>query len=259
VKKNISTNISLVFLLCAILVSACKSKKVISESSGIESYSATDIKYKIKAANVYFSTMEASGVAVINSPQLNISGNFVMRLNHDETAWMVVKKFGIEAARLLITNDSVTVLNRFEKSYYQMSVEEGLKMIGLEMGQNEIIEFLAGNAIIDKSEFISITQDTFTYEYKTAYDNMIATYSFNALTETTSKATFADMQNNSFECDYYDYRSIDDVQIIAFERLLTTSDTRIGDASIELKFKDISIDEELSFPFEIPTHYIKKN
>ena len=258
-KKNISINISLAFLLCAFLVSACKSKKIISESSGIESYSAEDIKYKIKAANVYFGTMEASGVAIINSPQINISGNFVMRLGHNETAWMVVKKFGIEAARVLIENDSVTVLNRFEKSYYQMGVQEGLKMIGLSMGQNDIIEFLAGNAILDKSEFISIKQDSFTYEYKTAYDNMIANYTFDALNETTTKATFADMQNNSFECEYYDHRSIDDVQMIAYERLFSTNDARIGEASIQLNFKEITIDEELSFPFEIPTHYTKKN
>lgn len=258
-KKNISIKISLAFFICAVLVSSCKPKKVISESSGIESYSADDIKYKIKAANIYFETMEASGVATINSSQLNISGNFVMRLNHNKTAWMVVKKFGIEAARVLIQNDTVTVLNRFEKSYYQMGVKEGLKMIGLGMEQKEIIEFLAGNAIIDNSEFISIAQDSFTYEYKTAYDNMIASYTFDALNESTNKATFADMQNNSFECDYYDFRSIDDVQMIAYERLLSTSDERIGDASIELSFKEITIDEELSFPFEIPSNYTKKN
>lgn len=257
-KKNISIRISLAFLLCTLLASACKTKKVVSEASGIEAYSETDIKYKIKAANIYFSTMEASGVANISSPQLNISGNFVMRLDHNKRAWMVVKKFGIEAARILIENDTMTMLNRFEKSYMQMPVEDGLKMIGLSMSQNEVIEFLAGNAVIDNSEFMSMSQDSFTYEYKTAFDNLIANYTFDALNEITTKATFADMQNNSLECEYSDYKTIDEVQMVAYNRLLSTSDPRIGDASIELDFKEISVDKELSFPFEIPTHYNQK-
>lgn len=257
-KKSISIKISLAFLLCTLLASACKTKKVVSEASGIEAYSETDIKYKIKASNIYFSTMEASGVANISSSKLNISGNFVLRLDHNKRAWMVVKKFGIEAARILIENDTMTMLNRFEKSYTQMPVNEGMKMIGLSMSQNEVIEFLAGNAVVDNTEFMSMTQDSFTYEYKTAFDNLIANYTFDALNEITTMATFADMQNNSLECYYHDFKSIDEVQMIAYNRLLSTSDPRIGKASIELDFKEISIDEELTFPFEIPTHYNQK-
>ncbi len=257
-KKSISIKLSFVCLLSLIFLSSCKTKKATSESTGIESYSAEDVKYKIMASNIYFDFLEASGVAEISSPDLNISGNFVLRLHHDNTAWMVVKKFGIEAARVLIQNDTITVLNRFEKSVYQMQVKDGLKKLGLNMSQNDIIEFLAGNSVIHNSKFVSIKQDSFTYEYKTAFDDLIANYTFDAVNESVERATFADMQNNTFSVGYSDFRVIDEVQMTAYNRFLETNDPRIGETSVNLKFKEISINEELSFPFDIPVHYTKK-
>lgn len=258
-KKNTSIRFSIALIFCVISISACKSKKVITEEvSSIESYSADDIKYKIKAANIYFDYMEASGLATVNTPDINISGNFVMRLEHNKRAWILVKKFGIEAARVLIENDTMHVLNRLQKSYVSRPIKEGMDMLGMDMSQNEVIEFLAGNALIDNSEFISINQDSFTYEYKTAFDNIYATYTFDALNETIEKLAFVDTQNNGVSVEHADYRMIDEVQMIAYNRFLSAKDvTTQKDATIDLEFKEISIDEEITFPFDIPDHYQK--
>jgi len=190
---------------------------------------------------------------------MNITGDFLLRLKDDDTAWLVIKKFGFEAARIFIQNDTATVLNRLQKNYMQGSVQNLSKMVGLSMGQDDIIDFLAGNMMIDNSEFLSMKQDSFDYNYKTAYDDMIVTYRFNSITETVDHAVFADMQNNSAECAYNDYRVIDEVQMTSYQRILSTQDPRIGEATITLDFKDIMLNQELNFPFEIPSNYAKVN
>jgi len=236
-----------------------KSISIKTEDTGLISYSEESVFYKIKAANMQYDYLEAKGKATINSPDMNISGDFVLRLKNDDTAWMVVKKFGFEAARILIKNDTATVLNRLQKGYMQGSVQELSKRAGLSMGQNEIIDFLAGNMNIDSGEFLSMKQDSFDYEYKTASDDMIVTYLFNSITETVDFASFADMQNNSAECLYNDYRVIDEIQMTSYQRILSTDDPRIGETTITLDFKDITINNELNFPFEIPSNYSKVN
>ncbi len=258
-KKSISIKTLFVFLISSFLVIGCKTKKVITEEVKDNSYSEEDVFYKIKASNIYFDYLEASGTATINSPQLNISGNFILRLKDDETAWLVVKKFGIEAARVLIQNDTATVLNRFQKGYMQGPVSELSKSVGLTMGQNEVIDFLAGNMIVDNGTFLSMSQDSFMYEYKTAYDDLIFTYDYNSISELVTHASFGDMQNNSAECAYNDYRVIDDVQMTSYQRILSTNDPRVGETTITLDFKDITLNQELNFPFEIPSNYRKVN
>jgi len=264
VKKSISTKTSpllciFVFLISSFLVVGCKAKKKIAEDSGISAYSSESVFYKIKAANLQYDYLEAKGKATINSPDMNISGDFILRLKADDTAWMVVKKFGFEAARILIKNDTATVLNRLQKAYMQGSVQSLSKRASLSMGQDEIIDFLAGNMIIDYGEFMSMSQDSFDYEYKTASDDMIVTYLFNAITETVDYASFADMQNSSAECAYNDYRLIDDIQMTSYQRILSTDDPRIGETTITLDFKDITLNNPLKFPFEIPSNYSKVN
>lgn len=258
-KKSISTKTLFVFLISSFLVIGCKTKKVITEENTGSSYSEDDVFYKIKAANIYFDYLEATGTATINSPQLNISGNFILRLKDDDTAWLVVKKFGIEAARVLIQNDTATVLNRFQKGYMQGPVNKLAKDVGLSMGQNQVIDFLAGNMIVDNGTFISMSQDSFNYEYKTAHDDLIFAYNFNAISELVTHASFGDMQNNSAKCAYNDYRAIDDVQMTSYQRILSTNDPRVGETTITLDFKDITLDQELNFPFEIPSNYRKVN
>ena len=258
-KKNISIKSFFVLLVCSFLISGCKTKKIIAEESGIRSYSEEDVFYKIKASNLYFDYLEASGTATINSPNLNISGNFILRLKDKETAWLVVKKLGFEAARILIQNDTLTVLNRLQKGYMQGTVQELSSELGLSVGQNEMIDFLAGNMMLENSEFVSLEQDSFNYDYKTAFDNLIVTYSYDAISETVNHASFADMSNKSAACAYLDYRVVDDVQMASYQRILSTDDPSVGETTITLDFKDISLSEELNFPFEIPSNYIKVN
>ena len=258
-KKNISTKTLLVFLLSSFLVIGCKTKKIVTEENSLTSYSEEDVFYKIKAANIYFDYLEGSGTATINSPDLNISGNFILRLKDKETAWLVVKKFGLEAARILISKDTVTVLNRLQKSYIQGPVEDMTKDIGLSMGQADIINFLAGNMNLDYGEFVSLKQDSFSYVYKTAFDNLIVDYTYDAISETVNHASFADMSNKSAACAYLDYRVVDDVQMTSYQRILSTDDPRVGETTITLDFKDIILNQELNFPFDIPTNYSKAN
>ena len=249
----------MVLLVSSLLISGCKTKKIIPEDNGLSSYSEEDVFYKIKAGNLYYDYLEASGTATISSPSLNISGNFILRLKDNETAWMVVKKFGFEAARILIQNDTVTVLNRLEKSYIQGPLQELSKELGLNLAQEEMIDFLAGNMMVDNSEFISLTQDSFSYEYKTAFDNLIVNYTFDAISETVNHASFADMANKSASCAYLDYRVVDEVQQTSYQRILSTDDPSVGLSTITLDFKEIDLGTALNFPFEIPENYIKAN
>lgn len=246
-------------MLGSLLIGGCKAKKVVLEENTISSYSEKDLYYKIKAANLQYEYLEASGTATINTPDLNVSGNFLMRLKDEETAWLVVKKFGLEVARVLIQNDTATVLNRFEKGYMQGSTQELGKKVGLGMGQKEVIDFLAGNMMIDNGEFLSMKQDSFVYGYKFAFDNLIIDYSFDSLSETVSHASFSDMSNKNASCLYNDYKVIDEVQLTSYQRILSTDNPSVGPTSITLDFKDINLTDELNFPFEIPSNYTKVN
>ena len=78
----------------------------------LRNYDHSNIKFVNAQAKVF---MEGNGQSI------GVNANIIWI--RDSLMWMNVKKFGLEAARVLVTKDSVFVLNRLEKTYAARGLE----------------------------------------------------------------------------------------------------------------------------------------
>lgn len=240
-----------------LLSQGCKRPKNIEDPTGLYTLSAESIKSEIEAGNLDYNYISSTGSAFVKSDAVSVSGTFTLRIKKDEAAWLRVQKFGFEAVRILIKNDSITVLNRLNKTYSKWSMDEASKITNLKLTQNEAIDLLAGHSLLESSEFISIEQDSLSYKYKTAFDEFFATYSYDALDKLVFAAKFVDLENRIMTTNYSEFQMLDETQSFGYNRIYELSGSSLGDAMLELKFKDVTLNEEITFPFEIPQHYTR--
>lgn len=245
-------------LLLVTLSFGCKTKKK-TTTDALKKLDASSILAMIQNQNLDYDYLEASGTAIVKSPQLNVTGNFLLRLQKDNTVWMRVQKFGFEAVRMLIQNDTLSLLSRLDKSYQQMSLNEASKLTHLRLSQEQIVDMMAGCAIVDDASFISLNQDSLMYSYKLGFDDFYATHTVDLSNELVVGSEFMDMSERTLLVDHSDFKYLDSLQMVSYERTFQISGVdELGESSITLKFKEIELTNALSFPFEIPSHYTRR-
>lgn len=96
-----------IFLL---LVSSCGSKKKL-------------VSPMAHAANYEWMTAKMNGELSVTSQSTPFSFTGQLRMRHDSTIWVSASVMGVEAVRARVTNDSVLMVNRFEKTYLAEPLE----------------------------------------------------------------------------------------------------------------------------------------
>lgn len=147
-------------LLCSLGLVSCRSTKTLVESN-VEmetiSYNSLDIKQ--------------IGISVKNDEQTtNLYGS--LKIKKDEFIWLSVSlpPFGIEVARMLITPDSVKVLDQINKEFLVTDFSYLSKTIGFPLNFKVLQNVLSGVGRSQSSELL-LKSDTGKEELKATYSD----------------------------------------------------------------------------------------
>lgn len=92
---------------------------------------------------------------------IGLRGNIIIR--KDSVIWMNLTKLGFEVARVLITPDSITALNRLEKTYIKEGLDFFNKKYKVEANYLTLEQILSGNMLWLKDADLKISNDTMHY------------------------------------------------------------------------------------------------
>jgi len=121
-----------------LLVSACTSKKKLVEPTPTFTYEWMSAKM----------TMD---VSAHNAEFNNVTG--VLRMRRDSTIWIsAAAMLGMETVRVLITQDSVVMINRFDKTYLAEPLEKVAQKWNIPMTLQEGQQKLVGDGQADHVE-----------------------------------------------------------------------------------------------------------
>ena len=116
--------IVLVLLSISIFASACKSRKFMSAAKNEimivseEELLKQNIIAKVPAANFDFNFLQSKAKVQANVKGKDYSLTFNIRMQKDKRIWISVNAIGsIEVARILITPDSVRIIDRINNQY----------------------------------------------------------------------------------------------------------------------------------------------
>lgn len=182
--------------------------------------------------------------------------NAFIRLKKDSVLWISINAaLGIEAFRIMVTPDSVKVLNKLDKIVQLRSVSYLQEVAKIPLRFAELQDLIVGNAPFLDSNIVSYIHQ----------ENSISLLSMGELFKhlvTVSRTDFR-LQHSKLDdvdnirartCDitYGDYQTEKGVVFSTFRKITVLEKSKLD---IEMQFKQFGFNEELNFPFSIPKNY----
>lgn len=194
----------------------------------------------------------------------SIGATASIRMKKDSIIWISVSPgLGIEAARGLVTRDSIFLMNKLEKNYYAFSFAELSQKLNVSLSYDVLQSALLGDMIrpLGRRDRIERQgEQTLVVQQEPMVD--IANY----ISHETLKLTKVILQDkdaaNSLTLDYDNFKVLDE-NILPYSSTISASyrdKEQLKTTTIAFKHNKAEFSESaLSFPFDIPDRYDRKN
>ena len=182
--------------------------------------------------------------------------NAFIRMEKDSLIWISVNALlGFEAFRMLVTPDSVKILDRLKKVARLRSVSYLQEEVHLPVDFKTLQDLLLGNPIfLDTAHIVfykSETRGVSLFSAGSVFRNFLTLGADG--TPQHSKLDDTDpLRNRTADLTYGGYENTNGVKF-ATERRISVSEK--GKLDIDMNFKQYSFNEILSYPFSIPKNF----
>lgn len=197
--------------------------------------------------------------ANINGGSMDLEMNLLIR--KDSAILLVLKKFGFEGARALITADSVFLINRLEQNFDKMPLSFLSAKFNLPPQFYSIQELILGNPsqldpqnpcelrTQDSLLFISSRSAKIDASYRISKNSLKLLSAFFEESGSASKMTM----------EFEKYRNAGLEKEFSHERTLRFFSPDSGNGAVQLTFDEVEFNVPKIIRFQIPAHYRRKS
>lgn len=205
-----------------------------------------------------------SGKAKINykDHELDIKARANVRIRKDSAIWIAFSAIGIQGARCMINQDSITIMNMVKKEYYVFYYDSLSKQFNFDVNYDAIQSVALGNLLVDRTKDNEVVEDGNFYQLKQR-SGSVAIHNF--INQRTMKIERVEMlevaSKNSAVIRYYDYGMVKEhaFPFSAIISLFYKADGKTLNTVIEFEYSKAEIEEKpLKLPFDIPKKYVRK-
>jgi hypothetical protein len=258
------------FLLFAlvILMAACKTEKV--SRKPLEGKNKDFLLEKLEANEVDFKTFSAkSSISVQNESSTN-SFKSTIRIQKDSAIWVsVTPLFGIELARILLTKDSLKVINRINAEYFIGDYEYFYKKYDIALEFETIQALLIGNKVdFERDEKLKFSIDKEKYylgnikrrkververKPKKIDNNELVSLWLNPTSFKIEEMLISDLTASRFVRAMFSQHQ--EIEGKLFPTQLTFYLNESVNDKVDIEYTKITLDQPISFSFNIPSKY----
>ncbi|MFN0173246.1 MAG: DUF4292 domain-containing protein [Saprospiraceae bacterium] len=174
----------------------------------------------------------------------------------DSVIWLNIKKFGLEAARVLVTRDSVFVLNRLEKTYTSREFESLQRQYSLPAGFDLVQSLLLASpwffsdmtldsGIKDGLHRLSGSNGRFAADYQMEEPSFWL----------RQEIFFQPRDARNLSVQFENYKKTELAGWFPYLRSIEAHSPESGDLRLSIELNDVEFNVPKSFRFEIPKHY----
>ena len=180
-----------------------------------------------------------------------------LRLEKDKTIWMSGTVFGFPVAKAIITPTRVSYYVKINKTYFDGDFTEINRLLGAELDFTMLQNLLLGDALFEmKPKNYESSIDQQAHLLTPTQGNALADLLFwiHPINYKMEKQEIRTFENNRFlSISYSDYKEIDATDIPGRVEIVAKDDK--NNASIRFDYKSVKLDQDLSFPYKIPSGY----
>lgn len=267
------TKILFLFLIVGLALSStsCKSKKHVLRTS-LKEYGFSYLYARMLENQMEFDYLNAKFNFVYGQDKNKTNLRGQLRIKNDSLIWIsITPALGIEAARVLLTNDSVKFINRLNKTYFSGKYELIDSLLNTTIDYSLLQSMLVGNDLTqyDVNKFRSSVDNGMyrmtirerrkikRYIRKGEIDTRVLVQQIWLDPETFRIARIdvkeqGEEDNKKLQVYYSDYIEVDGQ---LFPSKIRIEITALKSVIIDVDFNKAILNKPLSFPFKIPSKY----
>lgn len=215
----------------------------------------SDILQKMYEKKIDFQTFTAKAKVEFETAEETEQANVQIRLQKDSLLWAsVTGALGIEGMRMLVTRDSVIVMNKLKKTVQYRSIEYLQELTDIPFDFKILQDIIVGNPIFTEGKIVSYKQTDdqwLVLLVGNIYKHLLTLDNDYKLIH--SKLDDVDVSRNR-TCDitYGDFVNENGL-IFSKDRHFTVSEKSKLD--VRMEFRQFSFNQPLTFPFNIPKNF----
>lgn len=240
-------------LILTVFLLSCKTSTKLIKTVNPDQMSDKILLARLMESNLDFTYYEQDSRIEYLSDAFSADVNATIRMKKDEYIWASVKKLGLEVARVMITQDSIFLIDRFNSQYMAESSDYLGTNFGLPFDLSDFQQFIAGNHLIRDHVITKRNQAGNNYEIETAGSKYSVSYTLNSEFYTIFARVF-DQNGKSVESAYANFK-MNDSGNFPYSRSYSYNDRFSGNHMVNMSLRSIVIDREHSVKFEIPARY----
>ncbi len=254
-----------IFALCLILLSfgACKSAKIpgtgVSESTASQSKSVLNIVNGHYKNAPDFKTAFIKGNTNYQGKGQNLNATTEIRIEKDKQILLTVKFLGFTVAKALITKDKVQYYEKMNSAYFEGDYRMLSQWLGTDLDFQKVQNLLLGHAINDlnKEKLVASLEEGLHKLESTNTKGLESTYYFEDEDLLLKKEALTQKkQNRSITISYPNYQKVQNITLPTEINIDAEQEKTIH---LNIVYNQVTFNEELSFPYSVPSNYKRIN
>ena len=250
--------IAIIFILCS-----CSTNK---STSSLRTLSANHIIREVEDNRFEFDNIDTKFNVRLEGNNIGLKGQ--LKMKNDSVIWISLSlKLGIEVARVMITEDSVKLINRTNKTYFVESVDKFQERLPSEVTMQFLQDILVGNDILlSKNDKFKVTIDDNNYKLESDRNTFwitpktfkvkscqLSTVSYQQSAISYQQST-VNGQRSTVSVIYDNFQEING-NLLPTKIILNANED--FDIKLEIDYSEVKVGERLEFPFNISKKFNK--
>ncbi|NRD18488.1 DUF4292 domain-containing protein [Winogradskyella eckloniae] len=247
--------VSVGILLILFTLSCNSTKNVIASGKASDKLSVKQVIKQHEKNSTAFNTLKARVKIDITQNDKTQGAGFTLRIEKDKVIWLSESVLGL--ARMMITPDKVRFYNKIDNEYFDGDYKLLSDVVGIELDFMKVQNILLGQAIFDLKEQphqVALSGNSYAVSPKDQSALMDLFYLLNpSHFKMDSLQLQQPLKKRMLQVDYASYQEIDEEIIPKNIRIVAVDDS--NEVAVAMAFKSVSLNDEVRFPFKIPSGY----
>lgn len=182
-----------------------------------------------------------------------------IRIRKDSVIWMNVKKVNVEAARILVTKDSIYIINRLDKEYYVKGLDFVEERFNLP-GQFQALQTaILGNPFFFDQQKLKAGITNQQYQLSSGRETrMLSDYFINGISYALEQMSFLDLERDrKLKVFLEEYLPVGEEFMFAHNRNFFIDSEETGEVEVKMKFSKVEINVPKTIRFSISDRYTR--
>lgn len=277
-----------------VLFISCSKKQEIIKPQKLEKQNTKELVQRVISNQKSFDYLFAKFSAKVNFNDQKYQFKGALRVRSDSAIWISITKLGgVEMVRMIISQDSIKMINKWDKNYFVGTLEDLKDFAGVNAEYGIIEDFLLGEPIeFDPDEKYKSSDKGSTYllslkakskvrkaTYMVESDSLITIETKeNKYEKALQKGDEEDLMLKNFflyptsfllakqsisliseqqaiEMSYQDYNLVEPHFQISFNQTIRIASSDKS-SRFDIQYSSVKIDQPISFPFKISSKYV---